>query len=495
MKLANTAALAAALVSCLGAAVSNATMALTPAGTAAGFTLTTFASGFPSSGNSPPLVGPLGIAFPSAGGVLVTDYPRDVRLFPSDADGQTASSAVVGRNYGNTNAVGLVSLGSSFYMTEQGTGSVVQVNANGTLNQTIVTGLPDATGLVADPFTGHLFVSESNPAAIVDVNPATKTFTTFATPAVPDGLSLSADGSILYVESSGQIVGYNTASKSQVFSSGTLTASSSPDGTAVAAGVLTGNIFANTNDGKVIEINLATKAQTLIASGGSRGDFVTVDPTNGSLLLTQTDSILRLTGAAFAAHPIISLSPATPVDFGNQITAGTGTDKGTFTTGSNTLTVTGGHTSYLPAQVTGIDGGAGAAKDYVAVSGFNPPTDPEVFGLDVLVNGTQAGAGQIATLVADINSTNAYGYGSAIASATDPEAGDFQNLSPDIPYNLFLTVTGATSGSNNFAFDLTQDPTLGSTATVAAVAVVPEPAVAIVTVLTLCGLTVRKRSR
>jgi hypothetical protein len=51
----------------------------------------------------------------------------------------------------------------------------------------------------------------------------------------------------------------------------------------------------STNDGNLFEIDLATKAQTLIGSGGSRGDFARADPYNGSMLLTQTDSVLRLT--------------------------------------------------------------------------------------------------------------------------------------------------------------------------------------------------------
>ena len=59
-------------------------------------------------------------------------------------------------------------------------------------------------------------------------------------------------------------------------------------------GTLAGNIFANTNGGTVVEVNLATQLPPTIATGGSRGDFVTVDP-NGTLLLTQTDSIDRLT--------------------------------------------------------------------------------------------------------------------------------------------------------------------------------------------------------
>jgi hypothetical protein len=37
--------------------------------------------------------------------------------------------------------------------------------------------------------------------------------------------------------------------------------------------------------------------QTVIANSGSRGDFVKVDP-NGTLLVTQGDSIVRLTAPA-----------------------------------------------------------------------------------------------------------------------------------------------------------------------------------------------------
>jgi len=55
----------------------------------------------------------------------------------------------------------------------------------------------------------------------------------------------------------------------------------------------------NTNSGTLIEINQTTMAQTVLAIGGSRGDFVTVDPTNDTLLITQTDRIIRLSGATF----------------------------------------------------------------------------------------------------------------------------------------------------------------------------------------------------
>ena len=67
---------------------------------------------------------------------------------------------------------------------------------------------------------------------------------------------------------------------------------------------MAGDLFVNTNGGTVVEANLATAAQTVIASGGSRGDWVTVDPSNGTLLLTQTDRIMRLTPAFLSSLPI-----------------------------------------------------------------------------------------------------------------------------------------------------------------------------------------------
>ena len=60
-----------------------ATPILTLAGTTAGFTLSQFADEFPTTGIC---CGPLGIAFPTSGGVMVSDYPGNVRVFATDAD-------------------------------------------------------------------------------------------------------------------------------------------------------------------------------------------------------------------------------------------------------------------------------------------------------------------------------------------------------------------------------------------------------------------------
>ena len=71
----------------------------------------------------------------------------------------------------------------------------------------------------------------------------------------------------------------------------------------MGTGSFAGLLFVNTNAGQVFEINLTTLAQTSIATGGSRGDFVTVDPSTNTLLLTQTDRIVRLNGASFTSVP------------------------------------------------------------------------------------------------------------------------------------------------------------------------------------------------
>jgi hypothetical protein len=271
-------------------------MTLTQAGVSQGLSLSTFASNFPTGQVGNQLAGPYGIAFPTTGGVLVADHPGNVRLFPTDTDGQNAANAPVGQNYGTANAVGLGEVGGNIYLAQANLGDLVQLNNNGTFNQIIVGGFGHPVGIAADPFTGHLFVSDQF-TQIFDVDPIAKTKTPFVS--VPaDGLSLSPDGTTLYAAAeNGHILGFNTTTKAQVFDSGFIPGGI--DGTAVGTGSFSGLIFVNTNGGTLVEVNLNTLAQTTIASGGSRGDFVTVDASNNTLLITQSDSILRLMGASF----------------------------------------------------------------------------------------------------------------------------------------------------------------------------------------------------
>jgi hypothetical protein len=278
---------------CTGAA--RADLTLTPAGQAQGLSISTFATNFENDG----FTGPIGIAFPAAGGVLVSNELGGVRLFPTDTNGQNAASVPVSQNYGTGNAEGLARIGNAIYMAQSGLGRIVQVNSNGTFNQAIVSGIGDAVGLVLNPTNGHLFATTFLASKILDIDPVAKTSTVFATASIPDGLTLSADGKTLYVAATqtGHILGFDTATRASVFDSGLI--AGGIDGLALGAGQFANVLFVNLNNGTLLELDLTTKQQTVIADGGSRGDFVVVDPNDGSLLVTQTDRILRLSGATF----------------------------------------------------------------------------------------------------------------------------------------------------------------------------------------------------
>lgn len=276
------------------AALSGPAMAiptLTTDASTAGFGLSQFAYNFPATGYC---CGPLGIAFPGGGQVMVADYPGNVRIFPTDTDGQNAASIVpvISGTYGSNNTTGLARSGNFIYMTLQASGSVVRLNLDGTFNSTVVTGIPTATGIFANPVTGVLYVSDCcSSTGIWIVDPVTNTKSQFKTGSF-DGLSVSADGTTIYAEIGGHIIGYKLSDGSQVFDSGFI---SGVDGTELGAGTLAGKIFANTNFGELWEIDIANPAvKVLLVAGGSRGDFVTADP-NGSLLFTQTSDIWRLT--------------------------------------------------------------------------------------------------------------------------------------------------------------------------------------------------------
>ncbi len=274
-------------------------LTLTPAGRAAGIVLSEFAVDFPngSCGSSCGNAGPLGVAFPQSGGVLVSDFPGNVRLFPTDTDGQSADSFAPGQNYGQGNTGDLALLRGNIYMGQTTLGRIVQIHSDGTLDHVVASGLPHVTGMQANPVTGRLFLSVTDANEIVDLDPSN--------PQNPpvfvnvggdiDGLTLSADGRTLYVAQNmaGHILGFDTITKQQVFDSGSI--AGNPDGVAIGVGSLAGKLFVNTNGGAVVEVDIATHQQTVIASGGSRGDYVRIDPRDGSALFTQTDRIIRLT--------------------------------------------------------------------------------------------------------------------------------------------------------------------------------------------------------
>jgi len=378
-------------------------MTLTPAGVAAGFTLTTFATGFPQMAGQ---IGPLGIAL-AGSRVMVADGPGNVRLFPADTDGQVAGnsapSVTPASSFGQLNANGLASLGGTLYLAQQGLGRVIRLNANGTPvtdANAVVASIAHATGLVANPVSGHLFVSVGGGAGqIWDVDPTTNAAAVWSV-SVPnaDGLAVSADGKTLYAAQDSDILGFDIASRTQVWdynATASHTAIAAMDGIALGFGALAGMIYANTNDGTVWQISLSSGAATEIASGGTRGDFVAPDASGqGSLLLTQSDRIMRLAPfpAAGGGGPALSSLAVSPgAVTGGQPSTGTVTLTGTAPAGGITVALSSGSASALvPASVLVAAGQATAT--------FPITTSPVSADTAVLLSASYGGTTKPATL-------------------------------------------------------------------------------------------------
>ena len=216
--------------------------------------------------------------------------------------------AIPGHYEGYKNAAGIAMLNGHFYLSRQGDGVVVEIAADGTPIQNIAT-LPGATGIVADPFRGKLYADDPFRENIYEIDPLAKTARIILSNIDADGLALSEDGHTLYAAVlDNNVIGLDTITHQIVFNYNALNPLApiaNPDGIGVGQGPLSGNLYVNTNNGDLYEIAIATAQPTLIATAGSRGDFVNAH-TDNSLLVTQTYVLSRLTpplGGSFTGVP------------------------------------------------------------------------------------------------------------------------------------------------------------------------------------------------
>jgi MYXO-CTERM domain-containing protein len=270
----------------------DAALTLTPAGIADGFALSTFISA-PSSNYFG-----LGAANLPNGQLAVAGYSAGLLYRFNDVDNQTPANALQSVPFGG--AADCATAGGQAYCQRQNIG-YYRVANDLSLTQ-IATAVTPNLGLWGNPVTGHL-LSASN-SGLVDIDPATGAFTVVG-PGGADGVSVSPDGLIAYGEYNSRIIGYNIASHAQVFDSGFI--GGGPDGTGIiSGGLFNGNIIVNTNAGSVVMIDHTTLAQTIIANGGGRGDFVSADTNNGTLLLFNAEAAYRLScgpNCAFVPPP------------------------------------------------------------------------------------------------------------------------------------------------------------------------------------------------
>ena len=276
-----------------------------------GFIVSDFAIGFTANGG----IGPVGLAFDSAGNLFVTDL-SDGYLYKFGPEGGVASDATrVNASPIEGGPAGLAfSKDGHLYLALQSAEKVVEINpTTGAQIRIIAENLCGATGIATDPISGDLFVSEPGCSSrdIVRISDYVSGFgkvVVFSSPGTTDGLTFAPDGT-LYAALSGQsaimIAGTNATNP------GTPTEIARVpflDGIAVASDSTF--LLVNRNDGKITKIDLTTKpAQPIdIFTGGTRGDFIAVGP-DGCLYATQSTKVLKVTNADGSC----SLFPTSPV--------------------------------------------------------------------------------------------------------------------------------------------------------------------------------------
>ncbi|MFZ0679652.1 hypothetical protein [Candidatus Binatus sp.] len=350
---------------------------LTLAGRAAAFTqifppftgASDFITGFPTCPDVFDTIeteGPIGLLFDGA--YFFVDDPCNGTTYRFAADGGSASTpdALVA----NGLITGLTLKGGVYYGNGS-TSPVFDPTTSGlykfdptTLSTTLVANLPVVPfGLAGQPGTTNLWVGDliglyavANPdsgsPSVIDVTNA----------ACFDGISFTDDGTRFYSAVCGTTLvfayDFTTSTSFTVDTthpamacdaSETDCTDQGTDGTAVAlsnttlSGInVSNNVFVNSHDGTLVRIDVNNgNAVSVVASGGSRGDFVTVGPDN-CLYVTQSDRIEKMSPCFFQ------------VSIANKCPLAQGTWKNTPTSAWPVTSLVLGSQSYTPSQLQTI---------------------------------------------------------------------------------------------------------------------------------------------
>lgn len=276
-------------LSVLGTTQAQAALTLTADGVALGFTLSEFVSTNP--GYDGCCSGPFGIAMDAASGhVMVNVAGSGTRYVFNDVDNQTLADAITSVP-SSTFTGGYATAGGKAY------GPFFQMAADGSVDH-VLTGVTTSgyLGMWGNPVNGHIIATSGS--GLIDIDPLADggagSFRVINSGVFGDGVSVSPDGTTAYV-ASGNISAYDIAT-------GAFITSYSPgfgfgvDGTGVITShdALNGSIIANMNSGDIVLIDPVSGNSTLIASGGTRGDYTAPDVLNGTLFLAAADGVYRL---------------------------------------------------------------------------------------------------------------------------------------------------------------------------------------------------------
>ncbi len=272
----------------------HAALVLTPAGVADGFTLSTFLSGYNAQ------YGPLAQGIAPNGNVITGSLLNRTIYTFTDVDGQTLGDAVTTTSYtcqtSNCNFA-MATAGGQVYGAQAFGGIYYQFASDGSstpIPNLQADGLFGHLGMWGNPVDGHIIAASNK--GLVDIDPIAGSFRVIAN-VFPDGVTVSPDGTTAYIAVGGGVSAYDIATGTFIrfFPTG-----HGPDGMGViSGGTLSGQVIVNNNDGTVGLLNPSLpngdpNLFTIIANGGTRGDFVSPDTSNGTLFLSQNEQVARL---------------------------------------------------------------------------------------------------------------------------------------------------------------------------------------------------------
>lgn len=269
---------------------------------APGYTAHDYVTGLPESPTNH--WGPLGVAFDQSDNLYVADtYDGNIYKFQPGGGAASDSTRLTESPIPGKITGLVISSSADMYLARYRAGDVVQVDPLTGRVIRRVARIPCATGLAIDPISGDLFVSENQCGSTIyrvsDFASGPGTVSAYASVPGVDGLSFDSTGT-LYAVSDGTIMRIGGTQSSNPGATSEVARVPKADGVAFGEPV-TGQpqfLVVNRNDGVLTRVDLndgGGSTQTNVFTGGTRGDFVTVD-SYGCLFITQSTSIVRIGG-------------------------------------------------------------------------------------------------------------------------------------------------------------------------------------------------------
>jgi uncharacterized repeat protein (TIGR01451 family) len=320
---------------------------------------TDFATGFPGCAGS---IGPVGIIHDGTNFFATDICNKTTYKFP--ASGGAASAATSTQNLLNLDLA--VSHGKYYAGTNSlptPTGVYAFDPATLAVGKLIAAFPQTPYGIIGDPLSDDLYVATGSGIFRIQSPDTTPVVTKVVAAGTFDGIAITADGQHIWAANRNldavQEYGRPNPTTSPLQSS--VHVGRGVDGMAIALSTAPGgvanNVFVNDNDGTIVRIDTNNgNAVSVVASGGSRGDFATVGP-DGCFYVTQTDKVVKLAPCFFQSPTAdMSVVQAAPAGAGILQTFSYNilvTNSGPSSATNATLTDT------LPAGVTYVSASSG----------------------------------------------------------------------------------------------------------------------------------------